>query len=212
MTWMMFHWTYLWPITYLLVLLQPPASLPGQIHFPEVSFRRKVITVLHWTAHPIAKRWACLIRSLTPFNKAHQPTTGFLVIDKTQKNQLFETMNSDGVSKQVPAPHKNPSELSKWKEEMRDLLAIWDHGPLTRYVKLRVAHAPGMPRTFSPSPTYKNHRCQLLTHVPWCMSGSLIHGGPEKRSRHYRRMSKDVYINKQHYIDEGNRNYNINTW
>ena len=29
------------------------------------------------------------------------------------------------------------------------------HGPLTRYVKLRVAHAPGMPGTFSPPPTSK---------------------------------------------------------
>ena len=27
------------------------------------------------------------------------------------------------------------------------------HGPLTRYAKLRVEHAPGMPGTFSPSPT-----------------------------------------------------------
>ena len=29
----------------------------------------------------------------------------------------------------------------------------WYHEPLTRYVKLRVAHAPGMPGTFSPPPT-----------------------------------------------------------
>ena len=29
------------------------------------------------------------------------------------------------------------------------------HGPLTRYVKLWVAHAPGMPGTFSPPPTTK---------------------------------------------------------
>ena len=29
------------------------------------------------------------------------------------------------------------------------------HGPLTRYIKLRVAHAPGMPGTFSLSPTSK---------------------------------------------------------
>ena len=27
----------------------------------------------------------------------------------------------------------------------------WVHGPLARYVKLRVAHAPGMPGTFSPA-------------------------------------------------------------
>ena len=31
----------------------------------------------------------------------------------------------------------------------------WHHGPLTTYVKLRVAHAPGMPGTFSPLPTSK---------------------------------------------------------
>ena len=29
------------------------------------------------------------------------------------------------------------------------------HGPLTRYVKLGIAHAPGMPGTFSPPPTSK---------------------------------------------------------
>ena len=31
-------------------------------------------------------------------------------------------------------------------------IAIW-HGPLTRYAKLWVAHAPGMPETFSQPPT-----------------------------------------------------------
>ena len=30
-----------------------------------------------------------------------------------------------------------------------------NHVPLTRYVKLRVVHAPGMPGTFSPPPTSK---------------------------------------------------------
>ena len=64
------------------------------------------------------------------------------------------------------------------------------HGPLARYVKLRVAHAPGMPGTFSP---------------PWRVSDPDMHHGmcvtPEsltggclwsqwrgKRSRHSRRM------------------------
>ena len=32
------------------------------------------------------------------------------------------------------------------------------HGPLTRYVKLQVAHAPGMPGTFSPAADYKGNR------------------------------------------------------
>ena len=34
-------------------------------------------------------------------------------------------------------------------------LCNWYHGPLTRYVKLRAAHAPGMPGTFFPPPTSK---------------------------------------------------------
>ena len=32
------------------------------------------------------------------------------------------------------------------------------HGPLTRYVKLQVAHAPGMPETFSPAADFKGNR------------------------------------------------------
>ena len=70
------------------------------------------------------------------------------------------------------------------------------HGPLARYVQFRVAHAPGMTGTFSPPPLPSdpdmNHgRC--VTHVPWCMPGSLISGflwsrWRGKRSRHSRRM------------------------
>ena len=50
-----------------------------------------------------------------------------------------------------------------------DKLMYQTHGPLARYVKLRVAHAPGMPRTFSP-PTRVNdpdlHHGTCLTQVP----------------------------------------------
>ena len=68
--------------------------------------------------------------------------------------------------------------------------------PLTRYVKLRVAHAPGMPGTFSP-PTWVSdsdmHNGTCITHVPWCMPGPLTIGflwnqWRGKRSRHSRRM------------------------
>ena len=61
------------------------------------------------------------------------------------------------------------------------------HGPLTRYVKLRVAHAPGMPRTFS-TPQHQRkplvndpgmHHGTCVMRVPWCMSGSLTRGGEE---------------------------------
>ena len=48
------------------------------------------------------------------------------------------------------------------------------HGPLARYVKLQVAHAPGMPGTFSPPPQVNDpdmHHGTCRTHVPWCMPG-----------------------------------------
>ena len=50
------------------------------------------------------------------------------------------------------------------------------HGPLTRYVKLTVAHAPGMPGTFFPPPwvSYPDmHHGTCVTHVTWWMPGSL---------------------------------------
>ena len=50
------------------------------------------------------------------------------------------------------------------------------HGPLTRHVKLEVAHASGMPETFSPPPLVSDpdmHQGTYVTHVPWCMSRKL---------------------------------------
>ena len=76
-------------------------------------------------------------------------------------------------------------------------------GPLDRYVKLRVAHAPGMPGTFSPQPPVSDldiHHGTCVKHVPWCMPGSLTSGflwirWRGKRSRHSRRM-----CNPQFYV------------
>ena len=75
------------------------------------------------------------------------------------------------------------------------------HGPPTRYVQLRVAHAPGMPGTFSPPPRLGDpdmHHGTCVTHVPWCMPGSLTSGFHSnrwrgKRSRHSRRMRKPQF-------------------
>ena len=54
-------------------------------------------------------------------------------------------------------------------------------GPLVRYVKLWVAHAPGMPGIFSLSlaPRVSDpdmHHDTCMTHVPWCMPGSQTSG------------------------------------
>ena len=77
------------------------------------------------------------------------------------------------------------------------------NGPLARYVKLRVAHAPGIPGTFSPPPQVNNpdmHHVTCPTYVPWCMPGSLTSGflkssWQRKRSRYSMRMR-----NSQFYI------------
>ena len=45
--------------------------------------------------------------------------------------------------------------------------------------KIAGAHAPGMPGTFSPSPHVSDpdmHHGTCVTHVPWCMPGSLTSG------------------------------------
>ena len=72
-----------------------------------------------------------------------------------------------------------------------------------RYVKLRVAHAPGMSGTCSPPPRVSDpdmHHDTCITHVPWCKPGSLTSGFLwsrwwGKRSRHSRPMH-----NPQFYV------------
>ena len=45
--------------------------------------------------------------------------------------------------------------MNKWLYASLCWIWLLTHGPPTRYVKLRVAHAPGMPGTFSPPPISK---------------------------------------------------------
>ena len=57
------------------------------------------------------------------------------------------------------------------------------HEPLTRYVKLPVAHAPGMSGTFSPPPISKGIASQRFRHAQllfnnhlWCESSNNLYG------------------------------------
>ena len=75
------------------------------------------------------------------------------------------------------------------------------YGPRARYAKLRVAHASGMPGTLSPPPRVSDpdmHHGTCVTHVPWCMSGSLTRSfiwsrWQGKHSRHSRRMCNSQF-------------------
>ena len=96
--------------------------------------------------------------------------------------------------------------LAKWQPIREDSISVWSlfigldyaHGPLVRYVKLRVAHAPGMPRVSDPG----MHHSTCATHVPWCVPGSLTCNFlwsrcQGKRSRHSRSMH-----NSQFYVSD----------
>ena len=85
------------------------------------------------------------------------------------------------------------------------------------YVNLRVAHAPGMPGTFSPASWVSNsdmHHGTYVTHVSWCMPGSLSSGflwsrRRGKRSRYSRRMhNPQFYVSGKRSMKE-NPNYKI---
>ena len=84
----------------------------------------------------------------------------------------------------------------------RELMVLLHHEPLNR-VKLRVASAPRMPGTFSPSLGVSDpdmHHCTCVMHVLWCMPGSLTSGflwsgWRGKCPRHSRRMH-----NPQFYV------------
>ena len=91
----------------------------------------------------------------------------------------------------------------RWQSRHHDNSQFSAYGPLARYEKLWVAHAPGMPGTFSPPPRLSDsamHPDTCVTHVPWCMPGALTSGflwsrWRGKRSWHSRRMR-----NAQSYV------------
>ena len=72
-----------------------------------------------------------------------------------------------GIPTRTEFVHKN------WR------LCLITNGSLARYLKLRVAHGPGMSGTFSTPPRYKDpdtHYGTCITHMPWCMPGSVTSG------------------------------------
>ena len=110
------------------------------------------------------------------------------------------------------------SKKSQWYGKQYFMTSSWGkkqcYGPLARYVKLLVAHAPGMPGTFFPSPRVSDpdmHHGTCFTHVPWSMSGSLTSGflltrWRGKRSRHSRRMrNHKFYVSAKRLIAQWSR-------
>ena len=71
--------------------------------------------------------------------------------------------------------------MTSWKGHVssNDIMMVIIHGPLDRYVNLRVVHAPGMTGSFLQTPRVSDpdmHHGTCVTRVPWCMPGSLTSG------------------------------------
>ena len=57
---------------------------------------------------------------------------------------------------------------NKRKLTCSEKIPVQSHGPLARYIKLRVVHAPGMPGKFSPPQRVRDpdmHHRTCVTHV-----------------------------------------------
>ena len=96
----------------------------------------------------------------------------------------------------------------RWRHDM-EMHDAW-HGPLTRCTNLRVAHAPRMPGAFFPPTRVSDpnmHYGMCVTHVPWCMPGSLTSGflwsrWRGERSRHSWRMrNPQIYVSGKRPIE-----------
>ena len=77
----------------------------------------------------------------------------------------------------VNSPHKWPVTRNLFPfDDVIMNLSAWASCQIRKFAG---AHAPGMPGTFSPSPQVSDpdmHHGTCVTHVPWCMPGSLISG------------------------------------
>ena len=70
----------------------------------------------------------------------------------------------------------NKSHESAWDAKRWKITWSWASCQIR---KIAGAHAPGLPGTFSPSPQVSDpdmHHGTCVTHVPWCMPGSLTSG------------------------------------
>ena len=105
--------------------------------------------------------------------------------------------------------HKWVREPGRKLYSYHSIMTLQLHGPLTRYVKLRVAHAPGMPGTFSPPQTSKEtvgsrsrHASRQVRHARAVMHVRIAN--PRwwgKRSRHSRCMrNPQVYVSGKRYM------------
>ena len=117
---------------------------------------------------------------------------------------IFEMKSTNG-NKNVMTPREGDGNIFKMSREY-NLYFVRHYRtyvlPLPMGLLPDSAHAQGMTGTFSPPPRVSDpdmHHGTCVTHVPWCMSWSLLLvsfevGRRGKHSRHSRRMRNFTYL------------------
>ena len=150
------------------------------------------VVVIHWLIFPYPSgllHWHCVNLTITPV-PAKQPW--WICINTSCEFIMNDCLTTTKQSTTKPCAYF-----------LGYTVFARHYGPLDRYVNFQVAHAPGMPGTFSPPARVSDpdmHHGTCVTHVPWCMpglptSGFLWSRRRGKRSRHSRRMR-----NPQFYV------------
>ena len=97
------------------------------------------------------------------FTTTHYDWHVLAILETVSQTEPFRTI----IAIVMPALH-----LSFASSSYPIIQWCYSYGPPARCVKLRVAHAPGMPQVSNPD----MHHCTCVTHVPWCMPGLLTSG------------------------------------
>ena len=182
-------------------------------HFPSLSTSsfHSVSWTLQWRneRNGVSNHWGhdCLLNILfrrrskktpklrvTSLGEGNSPVTGEFPAQRARVTRKWFHYDDVIMKSHLLTNYTPPIPLERSPHFVSHTALLWDmryfmtkfHGPLARYVKLRLAHPPGMPRSFSPSPRVNDP--QLTSSFLW----SWWRG---KRSQHSRRMR-----NPQFYV------------
>ena len=173
------HYIYVWFITLLLIICRPPISFFMRVHRNEVQWAsyqiRKIAgCACAGNAGNVFPRRRFQRKPLVSDPGMHHGTC------VTHVSWCMSGSLTCGDGENVPGIPGAcaPVILRIWQETHGCVMCRWwiakmskrkpmpsihltdscSNGPLTRYAKLQVAHAPGMPGTFSPAADFKGNR------------------------------------------------------
>ena len=164
------------------MIIELPCSRFHSPPFTVASFKLGMVIQIHPTLYDWCNYSSIPGLKLIHVSKVHKFNWN---MEHCDENEWITSNEMTGIWLRLRSMHG--LELITWKKitgQSSERLALVETVRYLQHVKsLRVAHAPGMPGTFSPPPTSKeiaSYRSRHASrHVPWYMSGSITRGGGE---------------------------------